>query len=654
MSLWVVFALLGIGTGSLYAAFAIAIIVVYRGSGVVNFAVGAMAMVPAIVYAELRASGDLVLPVIVMPNRYDVGGPWGFWPAAAVGLAVGIIVTLVAERWVFRRLRGAPAVTSLVATVGVTVVAQGLMVRAVGSGTRRTPAILPDDVVEVFGRPFPIDRVWITGVVTLVAVLVAFGYRQTRFGLATRAAFLNEKGAVLLGFDPRRLGQWNWLIATVVAGMTGILASSLGGVSPFNYSLYVVPALAAVLAARLQSVMIALGAGIGIGMFEAVTVHMVAKGHVPNLLQGGFSSLVPFAVIVVMLIIGGRTLPDRSFVVEQGRRPPAAPPRWQVWCPLVGAAAVMIAIGDSPLRFALMQTLFVSTLLMSVVLVTGFIGQVSLAQLSFAGFAAFMLSRFDGLGFPLAPIAAIAVTTAVGTLVSIPALRVRGILFAIVSFSVAVVFDEVLYRSPTFVGNGGLARVAEPRLFGVDLGIYAGGDFPSRRFGFVALACCVGCALMLVGLRRSGLGRRMFAVHSNERAAAAAGIDVPATKVTAAMLASMVAGVAGVMFAYKAVDFTGSGLSAQDGLQLLALAYIGGIGTLGGAVLAGVLAPSALAIHVLIGGGSSIEQYLLTGLALIVVTVAVPGGLAGLPDLIRRRRQHSEHTSGSDRSAVAR
>ena len=645
MSVWLVFALLGVGTGSLYAAFAIAIIIVYRGSGVVNFAVGAMAMIPAIVYAELRATGDLVLPVVVIPDRYDLGSPWGFWPASIAGLLVGMVFTLVAERLVFRRLRGAPAVTCLVATVGLTVVAQGLMVRAAGAGTRRTPAILPNDVIDVFGRPFPVDRLWITGVVLLLGAGVAAGYRRTRFGIATRAAFLNEKGAILLGLDPRRLGQINWLIATLVAGTTGILASSLGGVSPFNYSLYVVPALAAVLAARLQSVMVAVFAGVGIGMFEAVTVHMVAKGHVPNLLQGGFSSLVPFAVIVVMLIVGGRTLPDRSFVVAPGQRPPAAPPRWWVWWPVIAVMCIMIAIGSSPLRFALLQTLFVSTLLMSVVVVTGFIGQVSLAQLSFAGFAAFMLSRFDGLGFPLAPIMAILLTTVVGTLVSIPALRVRGVLFAIVSFSVAVVFDEVLYRSPTFVGNGGLARVAEPRLFGVDLGIYAGDDFPSRRFAFLALVCCVGCGLVLVGLRRSGLGRRMFAVNSNERAAAASGIDVPGTKVTAAMLASAIAAVAGVMFAYKAVDFTGAGLSAQDGLQLLALAYIGGIGSIGGAVIAGCLAPSALAGYLLTGGGSSIEQYLVTGLALIIVTVAVPGGLAGLPDLLRRMGQ--QRRSGS-------
>ena len=128
-----------------------------------------------------------------------------------------------------------------------------------------------------------------------------------------------------------------------------------------------------------------------------------------------------------------------------------------------------------------MQTLFVVTLLMSIGLLTGLFGQVSLAQLSLAGFSAFMLSRFDTtLGFPLAPIAAVAVTVVVGTLVSIPALRVRGVQFAIVTFSLAVVFDDLLFRSPTFVGRGGIAEVEPPIIGGIAFGIFDGGTVPGQ------------------------------------------------------------------------------------------------------------------------------------------------------------------------------
>lgn len=637
MSTWALFALLGVGTGALYAALAIALILVYRGSGVVNFAVGAMAMIPAVVYAELRTAGDLVLPVVVVPNRYALGEPMATLPAAAIALAVGTVVSVVAYGLVFRPLRSAPPVTSLVATVGLTIVLQALAVKSFGNRTVRTPPILPDGVIDVFGRPFPVDRLWIVAVVVVLATLVAVGYRATTFGLATRAAFLNEKGAVLLGFDPQRLGLANWLIASTLGGVVGICGTSLGGVTPFNYSLYVVPALGAVLAARLHSIRVAVAAAIAIGMFEALAVHLVAQRQVPAFFLGGFSSLVPFVVIVGALVLRGRTLPDRSVILEPAHVPvPATGVRRGRWLMAIAAAVTALVWPDPTVRFAAMQSLFIVTLLLSIVVLTGFVGQVSLAQLSFAGFSAFMLSRFDEvLPFPLGPLAAIAVTTVVGTLVSIPALRVRGVLFAIVSYSVAVVFDEVLFRSPTFVGRGGMATVEEPQLGGLDLGVVGTGQFPSRVFGLLMLAGTVVCALAVVALRRSSLGRRMLAVRTNERAAAASGINVPRTKVLGAAIASGIASVAGVMFAYKAVDFNGAGLDAQEGLELLALAYLGGIGSIGGAVIGGLLAPTGLGVQVVMGGGSSIDQFLLTGIGLLVVASRLPAGLAGAGPVLR-------------------
>lgn len=653
MSTWLFFALLGVGTGALYAALAIGLIVAYRGSGIVNFAVGAMAMIPAMTYAELRTSGDLVLPVVGLPSRFALGDPMATVPAMLVALAVGTVLNLVVYVAVVRPLRTSPQVTMLVATVGLTIVLQALAVKTFGNRTIRTPAIMPDDVVEVLGRPYPIDRLLLCGVVVALAAAVQLVLKRTRFGLATRAAFLNEKGAILLGFDPARLGFVNWVIGSTVAAFVGIIATSLGGVSPFNFSLYVVPALGAALAARLSSIPIAVLAAIGIGAFEAVAVHIVAQRQVPDFFLGGISSLVPFVVIVGSLVLFGSTLPRRGAFLERHHVPVARPPLTAArWLPVIGLAALALASGDPTVRFAAIQSLFVTILLLSIVVLAGFIGQVSLAQLSFAGFSAFMLSRVDSaLPFPLAPLAAIAITTAVGTLVSVPALRVRGIQFAIVTFSLAVVFDELLFRSPSFVGQGGLARVEQPRLFGIDLGIAGGGEFPDRRFGFLLLAVTVACALAVHGVRRGRLGRRFAAVRSNEPAAAAAGIDVPRTKVLAAALASFLAGVAGVMFAYKAVTFTGAGLDAQEGLELLALGYLGGIGSIAGAVIGGFLAPSGLFIVVALGGGSSIDQFLVTGLGLIIVAIRFPAGLAGIParlvDRARRSRPEAPPSPGA-------
>lgn len=643
MNTWAFYALLGVGTGAMYAAFAMSVIITYRGSGVVNFAVGAMAMIPSMVFAELRRTGDLVLPFVLIPRRFSLGDPLDPVPAAAIALLVGTILSVIIYILVIRALRGSPPVTALVATVGLTLVLQALAVKGFGNVTLRVGSILPQQVVQLGGRPFPVDRLWLLLFVCVIAGGVMFVYRGTRFGIATRASFLNEKGAILLGLNPTRLGLYNWVFASALAGAIGIVGSSLGGVSPFNFSLFVVPALAAALAARLKSIPVAVAVGVAIGSFEAIAVHIVAQRQVPRFFLGGISTLVPFVAIVIALLVVGKRLPNRAAILERAQVPVVlgrANP--VVWTVTFGLAVLALASNDPTVRFAAMQTLFVVTLLMSIGLLTGLVGQVSLAQLSLAGFSAFMLSRFDTtMGFPLAPIAAVATTVIVGTLVSIPALRVRGVQFAILTFSLAVVFDDLLFRSPTFVGRGGIAEVEPPIIGGLKLGIFDGGQFPAKRFGFLMLLITLCCALILLGVRRGALGRRFLAVRANERAAAAAGIDVARTKILGASLAAFIAAVAGLMFGYKATTFNGGGLSAQDGLQLLALAYLGGIGSIAGSVVGGVLAPSGLFAVVILGGGSSIDQFLITGLGLVLVAVKFPQGIAGSWHMLRRRMADS-------------
>jgi len=655
MTEWPFYALLGVGTGALYAAFAMSVIITYRGSGVVNFAVGAMAMIPAMVFAELRQSGDLVIPVVGVPNRFDLGDPLSFVPAAVLGLVVGLIVAAVIYVVVVRSLRSAPPVTMLVATVGLALVLQALATRGFGNVTLRVSPILPDDVVTIGGRPFPVDRLWLLIAVVVLALGVGVVYRVTYFGLATRAAFLNEKGAILLGLNPARTGLYNWLFAAGLAGSVGIIGSSLGGVSPFTFSLFVVPALGAALAARLKSISVAVAAAVAIGSFEAIAVHIVAQQQVPRFFLGGISALVPFVAIVGALIIVGKRLPNRAAILERAQVPVVlgrANPG--VWAATLGLALLVVVSGDPTVRFAALQTMFIATLLMSIGVLTGMIGQVSLAQLALAGFSAFMLSRFDGaLGFPLAPIAAVAVTVAVGTVVSVPALRVRGVQFAIVTFSLAVVFDELLFRSPTFVGRGGIAEVDAPRIGAFEFGIFDGDQFPSRVFGVVMLAVTALCATVVQGVRRGPLGRRFLAVRSNERAAAAAGISVAQTKIIAAAIASLLAGVAGLMFAYKAMTFNGGGLSAQDGLLVLALGYVGGVGSISGAVVGGILAPSGLFIVVILGGGSSPDQFLITGVALVLVAMKFPQGIAGSWQMLRSRVERQRDRSVMDRNDEA-
>lgn len=632
MTTWLLFALLGLGAGAVYAALAAGVILIHRGSGVVNLAHGAMAMFPAIVFVNLREHGVLILPVIGLPGRIDLGGPVATPIAFVVAITAGVVIGALAYLVVFRRLRDAPPVTRLVATVGLTIVIQGAAIVQAGVATQRTAPLLPGNVVQMLGSPVPVDRFWLTGVVVLIGLSLAALYRFTSFGIATRAAASNEKGAILLGRSPVALGLANWVLASGIAAVVGVLVSPISGVNPFNYSFYIVPALAAALAARLSSFVVAMVVGLAIGMFEGLSVHLVARRQVPDLLLGGFDTVVPFVAIVVALVVAGRSIPDRGTLLENRfPRAPAVDPSWRVWTIGVVLAVVVMWFGSSGLRLAAITSMMVVLLCLSIVVLTGYLGQVSLAQLSLAGFGAFVLARAAevwGLPFPLAPLVALAATTVLGVLVSLPALRIRGIQFAIVTLAAAVSIEQIFFRSPAFTGMGGMARTPPPELFGRPFGIIGPGEYPYRPFGIFVLALtCAGLA-MVVNIRRSGLGRRLLAVRANERAAAAAGIDVRRTKLTAAALASFLAGLSGVVFAYKNVDFSWAGLEASRGLQLLALAYLGGVGSIAGAVIAGLLAPSGLVL-VLSGSTAALgQQLLLTGVGLLIVTVKFPGGLA--------------------------
>ena len=333
------------------------------------------------------------------------------------------------------------------------------------------------------------------------------------------------------------------------------------------------------------------------------------------------------------------------------RNPFVPMPRFN-WTVILGAGALAVLVlgfGESTLRLATIESLIQTVLILSVVLLAGYVGQVTLAELTFAGFAAFMLARFAGemdLPFPLSPILAIVITTVVGTLVSLPAVRIRGIQLAIVTVAAATAIEEVLFRSPSFTGVGGMARVPKPSFLGLNIGILPDGDgeYPNRVFGFFVLLVAIGSAMLVVNVRRSAVGRRMLAVRANERAAAAGGIHVPRTSFLGAALGSFLASVAGVMMGYKFVDFSNAGFEASRGLAVVALAYIGGIATVGGAFVAGILAPAGILFTVM-GANSTDLQLLLSGFGLIIVAIKFPGGIASAREPMRRAMQRAKATA---------
>jgi branched-chain amino acid transport system permease protein len=219
----------------------------------------------------------------------------------------------------------------------------------------------------------------------------------------------------------------------------------------------------------------------------------------------------------------------------------------------------------------------------------------------------------------------------------VPAVRVRGMNLAIATVAAAVSIEELVLRWNWFSGGGLGKDVPPPELFGVDLGISAQGDaFPRAVFGIVCVAVLALCCVGVANLRRGTTGLWFLAVRSNERAAAAAGIDVRKVKLAAFGVSSFLAGIGGCLLAYQRQSLSASSFAVFESLALVALTYLSGIASVGGALLAGVFAREGI-LTAAMPDGSSEYQFALNGVILIVVAIAYPNGITGAAGALFRR-----------------
>jgi branched-chain amino acid transport system permease protein len=329
--------------------------------------------------------------------------------------------------------------------------------------------------------------------------------------------------------------------------------------------------------------------------------------------------------------------------------------------PLTAAAGVALVLLPFDYRQAMINSIIGIILALSLVIITGFVGQISVVQLGLAGVAGFTVSHLAfelGIGFPFGPILAVAAATGFGLATAVSALRVRGVSLAIVTLAAATALTQFGFANSIWGGGLTGSRVPEPKLFGLDLGPAApwrglDGNLPSPVFGFVALAAAVFLCLLTVGIRRAHLGQRMLAVRSNERAAAAAGIDVRTVKLAAFGISSFVAGVAGVLYAYNFGSVSGSRFDVFTALGLIAFAYVGGITMVSGALLAGLLSVQGLIPFALDDWfGLSGNYFLLFGGVMLLFTLVrnpegIAGAMAKTMSTLKSRTGSREQTSGS-------
>jgi sulfate-transporting ATPase len=624
------FLFLGLGNGAVFAALAMALVVTYRSSGVLNFATGAQSLYAAYTYTLLR-QGQLLQPVPGLRATLSVGGPMGFVPALLITLGIQALLGAIMYLLVFRPLRNHRAVAKAVASLGLASLLTALVNYQVGTQQLLAGPIYPQQRYTVGGVTIPMDRVWFAVTIIAVALVLTGIFRLTPFGLATRASAESEAGALVSGLSPDRIALFNWMISSVVAGLAGVLIAPLVPLVPGSYTLFIVPALAAAVVGRFYALGPAVITGLALGALESVAVYLnVTYSSFP----AGAGQVLPLVVVLVMLVARGNTLPSRGTLAKLtlGR---AYRPR-SLALPLgigVPVAVVALYLFHGGLRDALITTFIMAVIALSLVVVTGYVGQISLAQLTLAGAAAFALSTIAnswGIPFPIAPILAALFATVVGVVVGLPALRIRGLLVGVVTLTLAAALEGVWFENNSIDGGASGLAVPAPSLFGLDLGIGSGSDFPRPAFGLLCLVVLVLVAVAVAKLRTSRLGSAMLAVRADERSAAASGVHVARVKLTGFAIGAFIAGLGGSLMAYQALNVNDSPFTAIGGLALFTTVFLAGITSVSGGLLAGVIASGGVVFFLLDNVFSVSSWYaVIVGASVIVTVIFNPEGLVG-------------------------
>jgi sulfate-transporting ATPase len=597
------FLLLGFGAGSAYALLGLGAVLIYRSSGVVNFAQGAFAAVGAIIYYELQGHLPVVLVVLA---------------AIAGTAAVGGLTQLV----VMRPLRNASPIARVVATLAILAAILQYGITRWGQSAPFVSGFLPSGRVTLWGNvAIGQDRLIILLFTVVLTGALWAVYKFTRFGMATTAVAHSEQGTAALGRSPARLSLVNWVLGGALAGLAGVLLVPVTGLDVTTLSLSVVPALAAALLGGFVSFPSVLVGGLLIGILESETTGYVTAP--------GWPEVVPFIVIIGVLVIRGKPLPSRSHLAD--RLPRIGNGRRRLGWIGVGMAITALSLEAFTANWA--QAVLASATLglvcLSLVVVTGYCGQVSLAQYALAGVGALIAARSNqvwGLPFPVAVIFGAVATIPIGIIVALPAIRARGVSLAVATLGLATIITDLVLSNPTYTGGMLTGTIVHPpTLFGWSVDP---ASHPLRYIGMVSLIF-VAAAIGVANLRRGRIGRGLIAVRDNERAAASLGLGVVASKLYAFGVGALLAALGGALIAFEHPNVDFSAFPTLSSVTIILTSVIGGIGFASGAAIGGVNASGGVAEEIVNHVFSVTNWFIIISSGvLILVLMLQPDGAA--------------------------
>jgi branched-chain amino acid transport system permease protein len=618
----------GLANGSLYGLTAVGLLLIYRNNRIVNFAAAGLGAVPGVLAALLTSGHGLP-----------------FFVALLLALGGGAVLGGASDVLVIRRFSKAPRLILTVVTLGLVQVLAFFAIYVPiwlgGSAHQSSTVSTPFDSLSLTFHDRTVLRgqqVFAVALVALLTLGLSVGLRRTRVGVGLRAAAENPDRAALLGVPVQLIGTIAWSVAGLFAGVTIFLRATLIGI-PYDGSLgysVLLYALAAAVVARMENVGVALLAGMGIGVLEQASVARTGSPDLTSaimllviltalLFQRGTSSRAADAAISSLGIAGKfRPIPP-----ELRSLPEVRAARFVLSAVVLGVAvAAPFVAGEGGIGSLTLLPIF-GMVAVSLVVLTGWAGQISLGHMALVGVGAAVsggiAADYDVDFFVALFVGALAGALA-ALLIGLPAVRVQGLYLAVTTLSFAGAAQYWLLKKGYPVADAILPSGADPRVRRPVL--WQRIDLADDRT-FYGLCCVllVVVTLLAASFRRSRSGRVFLAVRDNARAAPAYAVDVTRTRLVAFALSGAIAAAAGVLLIYQQKVFDADTYGIAPSVEIFVAAVIGGLSSLPGAVLGAVL---------VFGVKYFGEKYvphaslLVTGPGLLLVLYVFPGGLSQL------------------------
>jgi branched-subunit amino acid ABC-type transport system permease component len=578
------FAVLGIPYGCVFALMAIGLVLTYETSGVFNLAFGAQAYVAAIVFYKA------------------VGAGWPKWLAFLVAvLVVSPAIGVTLDRILFRHVRTAPVLVKLISALGVLIAIPAAVQLVVGNEAYLAPPTLlfsPSTVyMHLWGVPINGTQMSIV-IVTMAAVLgIALLFHFTKIGLRMRAMAESPRMIQLAGVDSEAVGALTWALSSTLAGLAGVLlAAPLGQINSLDFTNLLVAGIAAAAAGSLRSLPYTFFGGIGIGIAQQLLSGYLPSGSV---LSSGMRYAFPFVALVVFLLV----MPGLKHSWRRTRDPlavvdPPPPPlsttirtasldkfmRRGLW--VVTGLFVVSSLTWVPDNWLLVLILGLaaSIIFLSITVLTGMSGQISLCQMTFAGTGAFMagqLAAHFNVSLLVGILIGAAAAAALGALIALPALRLGGLALAIATLAFGFLADNIGFQY-SWAGNGvtGL-NIPRPQLGPIDFN-------SDRAFFVLTLLVLLAVAGLVKLLGRGTTGRYLDAMRGSELASAAIGININRWKVVVFAFSAGIAGVGGAMYATALGSVSSANFNTVLSLVFMVVVVTTGVSTIEGAVQAGM------------------------------------------------------------------